>query len=330
MAKIDIAVIGLGVMGSQHLRILRELDDFNIVGAYDPDTSVAERARRGHPGLTMASHVKELLEAGIGAAIIASPSTAHADLAASLVEQGINVLVEKPVAADVEQAMLLSTVAGTTASRILVGHIERFNPAVRGLKDFVRRGSLGQVVSISASRVGVARPAVPSTDVVLDLAIHDIDVIRFLLEQPVRVLGASGGSLPGNAQLDYSHVLLACGSATGAVEANWITPRKRRALFVTGTEGFAELDYIHQAVRTYRGKSELIGDGADLYHCMSQTSEAEVLPVARREPLRAELEHFAAYIRGEEGPVITLDEAIDALVCCVEASRLIRDSGHDR
>lgn len=329
MEKIDIGLIGLGVMGRQHLRILRDTDEFEVVGVYDPDPSAAAQARLDQPGLTVVPDLKELLEAGIRAAVVASPTAAHADHAAALLEHGVHVLVEKPVAANLGDATRLRAVVGAKTARVLVGHIERFNPAVRALKDFLRRGSLGQVVSISASRVGVGRPAVPSTNVVFDLAIHDIDVVRFLMEQPVRVLGASGGAFPGNAQADYAHVLLACGSASGAVEANWITPRKRRALFVTGTEGFAELDYIRQEVRTFRGRSEFIGDGADLYHCVSRTSEPVSLPVATGEPLRAELEHFAAYIRGDEAPVITLDEAIDALACCVEASRLMQRPGHD-
>lgn len=324
MEKIDVGLIGLGVMGRQHLRVLREIDDFAVVGVYDPDPSAAARARLDHPGLTVVQDLKELLAAGIKAAVVASPTAAHAGHAVALVEHGVHVLVEKPVAANLGDANRLRAVAAAASARVLVGHIERFNPAVRALKEFLRRGSLGQVVSISASRVGVGRPAVPSTSVVFDLAIHDIDVVRFLMEQPVRVLGASGGSFPGNAHADYAHLLLACGSVSGAVEANWITPRKRRTLFVTGTGGFAELDYIHQEVCTYRGRSEFIGDGADLYHCMPRTSEPVPLVVTSGEPLRAELEHFAAYVRGDEVPAITLEEAIDALACCVEATRMMQ------
>lgn len=328
MDKIDIGLIGLGVMGRQHLRVLRSIDDFNVVGVCDPHPAAAQLVGTDHPGLTVVPEIQGLLDEGITAAVVASPTAAHASQAASLVERGIHVLVEKPVASDLADAARLRALAEARTARVLVGHIERFNPAVRALKDFLRQGSLGQVVSVSASRVGVGRPAIPSTNVVFDLAIHDIDVVRYLLEEPVRVLGATGGSFPGNAHADYAHVLMACGSATGAVEANWITPRKRRKLFITGTEGFAELDYIQQEVRTYRGRSEFVGDGADLYHCMPRTAEPVALPVASGEPLQAELQHFAACVRGDEDLVMTLEEAIDALRCCDDATRLMGQAGN--
>lgn len=326
MDAIDIGVIGLGVMGRQHLRVLRGINGFRIVGVCDPNAGLAERLESDEPALVVFPDVAALVDAGISAAVIASPTALHAEQASYLVERGIHVLVEKPVAASLDEAKGLQELARRHTTCLLVGHVERFNPAVRVLKEFLRRGALGQVVSLSASRVGIGRPAMPSTNVVFDLAIHDVDVVRFLLENSVRVIGASGGSFPGNIHEDYAHLLLGCGETTGAVEANWITPRKRRKLFVTGTDGFAELDYIRQEVRTYQGKSEFIGDGTDLYHCLSRTANPVSVPVAKSEPLQAELRHFAACIRGEEEPTIVLDEAIDALGCCDQATRMIREA----
>ncbi len=330
MDTIDIGVIGFGVMGRQHLRVLRGIDDFRVVGVCEPDPSTADQATRDNSTLAVVPDIAALVDAGIVAAVVASPTAAHAGQAEYLVERGIHVLVEKPVAANIVEAARLRDVARSHTACLLVGHVERFNPAVRVLKDFLRQGWLGQVLSLSASRVGVGRPAIPSTNVVFDLAIHDVDVVRFLLEDAVRVIGATGGSFPGNLQEDYAHLLLACGQATGAVEANWITPRKRRKLFVTGTDGFAELDYIRQEVRTYRGKTELVGDGADLYQCLSRTADPVSVPVGSSEPLQAELRHFAACIRGEEDPVVVLDEAIDALDCCDQATRMIREARSGR
>ncbi|MDA8284884.1 MAG: Gfo/Idh/MocA family oxidoreductase [Actinomycetota bacterium] len=327
MDTIDIGVIGLGVMGRQHLRVLRGIDDFHVVGVCEPDRGTADQFAGDDPPLAVVPDVAALVDIGITAAVVASPTTAHAEQAGYLVERGIHVLLEKPVAASVAEATRLREVARSHTACLLVGHVERFNPAVRVLKEFLRRGSLGQVVSLSASRVGVGRPAMPSTNVIFDLAIHDVDVVRFLFEEPVRVIGATGGSLPRNVQEDFAHLLLSCGQMTGAVEANWITPRKRRKLFVTGTDGFAELDYIRQEVRAYQGKSELIGDGTDLYHCLLRTADPVSVPVASGEPLQAELRHFAKCIRGEEDPVIVVDEAIDALGCCEQATRMMRQAG---
>lgn len=329
MDTVDVAVIGLGVMGRQHLRVLQESPGFRVVAASDPNQEAASRVSRQCPEVRIVSDFASLLEVGIDAAIVASPSALHAEQAVFLMENGIHVLLEKPVTATVAQARRLFEVARRSSTQLLVGQIERFNPAVQKLRSLIARGDIGKVMSLSASRVGVARPAVPTSNVIFDLAIHDIDIMRFLLGSPVLFVGATGGSRPGNLLEDYANVLLKCGDATGAIEANWITPRKRRKLFVTGTEGFAELDYIRQELQVFQGESEIVGDGSDLYHCVSRTADPVTVVVQQGEPLEAELRHFGACIRGEDEPAILLEEAIDALSCCDEATRYIREEHSD-
>lgn len=329
MEPIDIGVIGLGIMGRQHLRILRDSNDFRVIGICEPNLEQAEKLTADDPRLLVVRTIEELVNTGISAAVVASPTAAHAEQAEYLLKCGIHVLIEKPVAADIVEAAHLRELSANSTSCVLVGHVERFNPAVRRLKKLLQEGFLGSIVSISTTRVGVSRPAMPSTNVVLDLAIHDLDIIRFLLDNPVRIVGASGGSFPGNRVEDYAHLLITCGHTAGVVEANWITPHKRRKLFVTGTAGFAELDYIRQEIRTYAGRTEVIGDGSDLYHSVVSTSDPVVVSVARSEPLQIELDHFASCIRGTEYPVITLEEAIDALKCCHYGTWLMRRGRND-
>ncbi len=327
MHPIRIVVIGLGIMGRQHVRVLRELPQFELVGVHDPDPQVTDLVLYDLPDVTLFRCIEDVVRMDITAAVVASPTAMHAEQTEFLVSQGIHVLVEKPVAGQLSEALRLEKIAEEVHTCILVGHIERFNPAVGGLKSFLNRGELGDIMSISARRVGVARPARPTTNVVFDLAIHDIDVVRFVMGQEVSVVGAIGGFLPGNVQEDYAHLLLECGPTTAAIEANWITPRKSRRLSITGTAGLVELDYIRQEVRSYRGKTEFIGDSGDLYRCIAATAEPSVVPVDRAEPLRLELEHFHACIVGAENPIITMEEAVSALRCCDEATRLIRYGG---
>lgn len=325
MQPIDVAVVGLGVMGRQHLRVLRQLPPFRVVALCDPDIERALQLRGDDTSVATLSDMNQLGKLGVTAAVLASPTSEHFEQTSYLASCGISLLVEKPLVRSLAEAASLGKLLANSSASLLVGHIERFNPAVQVLRRLIRTGTLGDVLSVSASRVGVSRPVKPTTNVIFDLAIHDIDVTRFLLGTPLEVLAATGGSLPGNALEDYASLLLACGRSTVFTEANWITPRKRRALSVTGSEGFLELDYVSQTLTAYPGQTEVVADRGDLFHRIARTAEPISIPVPFSEPLERELIHFAACIRGQEQPAISVEEAIDAVFCCDDATRLIRE-----
>jgi UDP-N-acetylglucosamine 3-dehydrogenase len=232
--------------------------------------------------------------------------------------------VEKPIAIDVTGAMEMASVANASGASLLVGHIERFNPAIDTLQALLADGDLGRILSISARRVGVARPALPSTNVILDLGIHDVDIIQMLTGQRPAILGASGGTLPGNQLEDYAFLMLSYGEVAAAVEANWVTPLKSRRLSVTGTGGFVDLDYVRQEVTVYEGRVNPVEGTKEKFNAIWQTAEPRPLFVEQGEPLRRELTHFAECVRGVSVPGVSTDEAIAALAACQEATDRIR------
>ena len=236
-ADVRIAVAGLGVMGRQHVRVLSELPGVELVGVAD----ASESARQGveeHVSVAAVADWTELLDSPADAVINALPTPEHHQVTKAFLEAGKHVLVEKPIALTSAEAEDLVLTADRVGRLLVVGHVERFNPAVRGLRGLIERGELGDIVTIAARRVGIARPVAPQTDVVVDLAIHDIDVCSYLLpESQGRLAFASGRALWGNQQEDHADLVLRFGDAVAIVQANWITPIKIRRVTVTGTGG---------------------------------------------------------------------------------------------
>ncbi|MBU6494869.1 MAG: Gfo/Idh/MocA family oxidoreductase [Acidobacteria bacterium] len=324
MKPIKVGLVGLGVMGRQHLRVLRDLAEFQVVAVSDPriDEYGDLVGLGGEIGLHR-SHVG-LLEEDLDAVVIASPTSFHVSQSLDFLERDVHVLLEKPIAPDVNSAIKLVDAAAKSSAIFLVGHIERFNPAVDAVRSIIDRGNLGNILSISARRVGVARPAVPATNVITDLGIHDIDTIQLLTGARPIVMGATGGALPGNLDEDYAFIWLTYGKVTAAVETNWITPLKSRRLSVTGTGGFVDLDYVRQEVTVYQGQVDSVDSSTTNFRAIWQTAEGKPLWVNQGEPLRRELMHFANCILGEDTPSISTEEAFAALAACQNATEIIR------
>lgn len=326
MKPIRVGVVGLGVMGRQHLRVLRGLVEFDVVAVADPRSGDQDTLAERAAGIAVHSDPQDLLTHDLDAVVIASPTSMHVPQAKFFLQAGVHVLLEKPIAPDVASGQELVEVARQSSARLLIGHIERFNPAIDALRSLITAGNLGRVLSISARRVGVARPALPATNVIADLGIHDIDIIQSLTGSEPVVLGATGGSLPGNLQEDFAFVLLSYGQVAAAVETNWITPLKSRRLSVTGTGGFVDLDYVRQEVTVYEGRIDPVENPTAHFSAVWQTAQGKPLWVLQGEPLMRELLHFAACIRGQSDPAITSSEALAALAACQRATDWVRES----
>ncbi len=326
MKPIRVGVVGLGVMGRQHLRVLRGLVEFDVVAIADPRIAELDTTVERAAGIWAHSEPEDLLNHDLDAVVIASPTSAHVPQAKLFLHEGIHVLLEKPIAPDVASAQELVDVARKSSAHLLIGHVERFNPAIDALRALITGGDLGRVLSVSARRVGVARPALPATNVIADLGIHDIDIIQLLTGSEPVVLGATGGSLPGNHQEDFAFVLLSYADVAAAVETNWITPLKSRRLSVTGTGGFVDVDYVRQEVTVYEGRIDPVEGPTSHFSAVWQTAQARPLWVLQGEPLMRELLHFATCVRGQGELAISPDEALAALAACQHATHLVRES----
>lgn len=322
---VKIGVVGLGVMGRQHARVVTTLEGVEFAAACDarPEARAWAEATLRVP---FYDDWRALLDQRLDAVINALPTGLHYEVSRALLTGGVHVLVEKPIATTLEEATELVELASARGLVLMVGHVERFNPAVQALQREIATGLLGSIVTMAARRVGIARPTVPGVGVAIDLAIHDIDVFSFLVGgQRGELLFAVAAELePGHLVEDHVDVLLRYGNAIGSIQANWITPVKVRRLTVTGTGGIAEVDYLKQSLWMSDSAPALIEGPTWNFFAISRESERREVPVVRSEPLYEEIAHFVKCVRDGREPIVDPRAAVEALQLAIAVSQSIQ------
>lgn len=307
-----LAVIGLGTMGRQHVRVLDKLANVRLVAGVDPDQE-KRAAILDRYDISTFSTADKLFEIGIDAAVVATPTPLHFRITTDLLRAGIDVLVEKPVASSVDEATAMGRLADSLDRVIMVGHIERFNPAVRALKGIIDNRLIGEVVTIAGRRVGFSQPEDESASVIFDLAIHDLDIIGYLLECKGEVVYAHSAHIEGRAGPDHVDICLKFGSSFVYLQANWITPVKIRTLGVTGTSGFAEIDFVDQKVQVYQGDDSVSTSNEWNLFTGTKHSKPSFIQINLEEPLFLELQHFVECVTDRKLPLTNILDATIAL-----------------
>ena len=318
--KIKCAVIGAGSMGRNHVRILSEMQDVELVAVVDEKADVAEKMAATHGCKWFTQTAKMIAEAKPDAAFVCVPTSLHLEVASELIRNGIHVLVEKPIAVNVEQGQKMLKLAAEHNVKLTVGHIERFNPAVIKVKEIIGHGEIGKVVSVMARRVGVFPPQIKDVNIAIDLAIHDIDIVNFLLgELPTKITADKRRNHIEHRE-DSVEIFMSYPSASAFIQSNWITPVKIRKLNITGMNGYLEMDYVTQQVLYFKSQFEKFREPpthitADY---VLKFMEPEIIEVAveKKEPLREELKAFLNAIRKDEK--LDAAYAIEALRIALE------------
>lgn len=278
-----VGVIGAGAMGKNHIRIYSEMPDVELAGISDIDRALVEELAEQYQTKAFTDY-KELLAEGLDAVSIVVPTKMHRQVAIDAIDAGAHVLVEKPIADTVENADAIIKAAKDKKRLAMVGHIERFNPAVIKLKEIIDSGLLGKIVSISTTRVGPYNPRIRDVGVILDIGVHDIDVISYLYGRPVnQVYAVAGADIHSFEDHATIHMRLD-NEFSGLVEVNWLTPHKIRKLTAVGVDGVAYLDYIDQSVEL---------------HDSNWIRKAKI---ESKEPLKNELEYFIDCINKGKQP----------------------------
>jgi predicted dehydrogenase len=317
------AVIGCGSMGRNHLRVLSDLPNVSLVAAVEADTGRhADLAKRFGIDVFVHHHIM-LQRVRPDFAVVAVPTLEHANVVDDVLAAGMHCLVEKPIAAAVEEAATLSERAARAGVLLGVGHIERFNPAVTELKRRLQGGELGRIFQAHVRRLGPFPARVRDVGVVLDLATHDLDVLRYLIDsEVVRVYAET------ERQIHTAHEDLLSGSlrfANGVVAAldiNWLTPTKIRKLALTGERGMFVVDYLLQDLTFF--SNDYATTQWETLQMVSGVSEGSMtrFKVDKREPLRVELERFGQAVEryrqhgslseGDTG-IVTAQDGMEAL-----------------
>ncbi|MEB3216281.1 MAG: Gfo/Idh/MocA family oxidoreductase [Nostocales cyanobacterium 94392] len=303
---IPVGVIGVGNMGQHHTRVLSSMKDVELVGVADIDI---ER------GLETASKYKtkffedycELLP-DVEAVCIAVPTRLHYAVGINCLLAGIHVLIEKPIAANISEAESLVNAAAESGCILQVGHIERFKPAFGELSKIIKTDEL---LALEAHRMSPYSNRANDVSVVLDLMIHDIDLLLELAAAPVVKLAASGTCTPNSTYLDY--VTATLGFANGIVAtltASKITHRKIRRIVAHSKNSFTEADFLNNEIWIHRYPTNSITDNRQTYR---QDGLIEKVYTSNVEPLGAELEHFVNCVRGGNQPSVGGEQALKAL-----------------
>lgn len=308
-----VALIGLGAMGRNHLRVLSELPGVTLAAVCDQDEKAVEAVSRQHSVPGYRSWDEMLERERLDAAIVVVPTRYHLEAGLAALERGLHVLVEKPIATDLEEGRKLVEAARRAGRILAVGHIERFNPAVRELQRRVQAGENGRIFQLQARRLGPFPARIRDVGVVIDLATHDLDVMHHLAGSPVERLYAETEQRIHTDHEDILNALLKFGSgALGVLQVNWLTPTKIRELTVLGERGMFVCNYLTQDLSLYRNAETTSGAEPGQ---LTTVTEGEVVrfPITKAEPLRLELESFAGAVRGEHAVEVDGEAGLRAL-----------------
>jgi predicted dehydrogenase len=303
-------VIGTGYLGRLHARVLTEINDVEVVGFVEPNDEKAAEVEENLDLRRFRSTAE--LASNIECAVVATPTTLHAEVASTLLESGCDVMIEKPITSEPEEARRLIELAASRGRIIQTGHVERYNPAVQAAVPIISRPRY-----VEAQRIGVFSARSLDIDVLLDLMIHDLQLVISLVGKAVVDIRAIGVPvLTGKVDMANVRLELEDGSVANLV-ASRVSSEKLRKFRLFGPDAYISVDTKDQEVKGYRLIEQ--DDG-------QKSIEELVIHVEQKEPLRAELEAFVACVRSRETPLVSGEDGLAALELALLVGEKIRES----
>jgi predicted dehydrogenase len=305
MAPIRVAVIGAGAFGRNHLRVIRQSGRAALAAVVDQDCERAAEAAAQYGCQALTSI--DGLEHKADAAIVATPTVTHLEIATALIERGMDVLVEKPIAPDVASAQQIIDAAARRGRILQVGHLERFNPAVTALQKLATIPLFFEV-----HRLSLFSPRSLDVDVVLDLMIHDIDIVLSLVRRPPEEIRAAGIAIL-SPKVDIANVRLAFpGGCIANLTASRVSTERVRKLRLFQPRQYLSLDYARQDLLAFE-----VGENRQI--------RFQSASIQKEEPLRLELESFFECVERRSAPQVSGEDARRALEVAVEILDKIKE-----
>lgn len=322
MGNLRAGLIGLGMMGRHHARVLASLDGVDLVGIADPAGGVPGAAPSGVP---VVDSLDALLALGVDYAMVATPTQYHLETALTLASAGVNALIEKPLTTDLASAREIADAFEAAGLIGTVGHIERYNPALQHARARIANGDLGEIYQITTRRQGPFPGRIADVGVILDLATHDIDLTAWVAQQPYTSVAARTAHRSGRPHEDLVAITgqLADGTVTNHL-VNWLSPMKERLTVITGEKGAFVADTL-TADLTFHENGVIPTEGA--LARFRGVTEGNVTRYAfpKPEPLRTEHESFRDALLGKESDIVTLRQAAATVAVANAAARSAAD-----
>lgn len=299
-------VLGLGMMGRNHARVVAGLEGVELVGVYDPADNVPATVH----DKPVFKNLGDLLDAGIDYAVVAAPTAFHLDMGVQLAEAGIHALIEKPVASTAEDARTLRDLFGSRGLIGGVGHIERYNPALQEARERIEQGLIGDIYQVVTRRQGPFPNRIADVGVIKDLASHDIDLTAWVTQQEYVSVNARTTHRSGRPHED---MVVAVGTLSrGTITShtvNWLTPFKERTTIITGEKGVLVADTLNADLTHFQNGTVLnVWEQVSAFRGVSE-GDMTRFALERREPLQSEHEAFRdSVLAAEPHGIVTLEE----------------------
>ena len=311
MTVLRAGIVGLGVMGRHHLRILSNLEGVELVGVFDPSL-IGNRELSGVP---VHSSLQSLLASHLDYCVLSAPTAYHLELGLQLAEHGVHTLIEKPVATTGDEAKQLVEAFDSMGLIGGVGHVERFNPAIQTMRQKISEGLLGEVFQVATRRQGPFPARISDVGVIKDLATHDIDLTMWTIQRRYESVSAHTAFRSGRKHED---MLVAIGQLEGGVIVshlvNWLSPFKERSTTVIGEHGALVADTLTADLTFFENGTQ--GSSWDGVSSFRGVSEGNVLRFAltKTEPLLAEHQAFRDAVRsGRLDGIVTMAQGLETV-----------------
>lgn len=312
MGKLKVGVIGAGAMGRSHARVYSDMDKVELMAVCDKDKKTANEIAKKYNANPFTDYKK--IDKSLDAVSVCVPTKLHKDVALFFINRGVNVLVEKPIASSMEEAKILIEAAKKNDVKLMVGHVERFNPVIAEIKKRIESNELGKIYSISTFRFSPFPHRVIDVGVTTDLAVHDIDIVMYLNDAKINRIYAEIGQRIHSSHEDMLNAIIKFdNNVTGTISTNWLTPKKVRELNVTGEKGMFIAEYLTQDLYFY--KNQFAEKNFDYSKGIKSVIEGDMvkIKISSKEPLLAELEEFADCIIKGRKPMVSGEDGLKVL-----------------
>jgi UDP-N-acetylglucosamine 3-dehydrogenase len=314
-------LIGLGMMGRHHARVLASLGGVDLVGVADAGGDLHDVAGER----PLVESIEQLIELGLDYCMVAVPTIYHLEIGLALADAGVHAMIEKPLAHDTPSARKLADAFATKGLVGAVGHIERYNPALQSARARLEAGELGTVYQVATRRQGPFPDRIADVGVIKDLATHDIDLTAWVTQQPFTSIAARTAFRSGREFEDLVAVTgqLADGTVTNHL-VNWLSPLKERVTVITGEKGAFVADTLTADLTFFaNGSVQVIRDDIAAFRGVSEGDMIRYA-IAKPEPLRVEHENFRDAVLGKDADIVTLQQGMITVVvaeAAIESAR---------
>lgn len=298
MEKVKVAVIGVGNMGKNHVRIYSEMSDVELIGIVDLNEKIGKEIANKF-NTNFYKNYNEIIDK-VDAVSIVVPTKYHYEIAKEFLNNNIDTLIEKPITLNLDDADELIKIAEKNERILQVGHVERFNPALIELKNYLNKD---KIISLESSRIGPFGSRITDSGVVLDLMIHDIDIILDIINDEIDKINAYGIKIKGEHE-DFATALIKFKRGTIAyLTASRITQKRQRTLKITETEKYFKVDFMNKILEIYKqSQAEYITGNKDVKFSYSDIVERPY--ISQEEPLKLEIRNFIDCVKTRKKPIV--------------------------